>query len=437
MEVKPGYKQTEMGVIPADWDVVTLGAIATIRDGTHQTPRYVPVGIPFYSVEHVTGRDFSNTKFISEEEHRFLTRSFKIEKGDVLMTRIGSIGDCVLVDWDVEASFYVSLALLKIHGAYAPYVAAYSELPIFKKEVDLHSLPSATPKKINLGLISNVRLALPSDPEEQKVIAGTLRDVDALLDKLNRLIAKKRDLRDGTKQELLAGRIRLPGFGKKDFSYRQTEVGAIPEDWRVVALGKVCNFENGDRSSNYPSPSSFVESGIPFINAGHVADGKIDSAAMDYITPESYRRLGGGKVVSGDILFCLRGSLGKFGVVNDDFGEGAIASSLVIVRPKSTSLTREFLTYYFSSSLCRRMIDRWAGGAAQPNLGVQDLAQFLIAQPSTTSEEHAITDVLSDMDAELYALEARRDKTYDLKQAMMQELLTGKTRLVPAGAAHA
>jgi hypothetical protein len=104
----PGFK--------GDWQVKRLGELATIRDGTHQTPRYVESGIPFYSVEHVTSGDFSNTKFISEEEHRFLTRSVRIEKGDILMTRIGSIGDCKLVDWDVEASFYVSLALLKIRN---------------------------------------------------------------------------------------------------------------------------------------------------------------------------------------------------------------------------------------------------------------------------------------------------------------------------------
>lgn len=210
--VPVGYKQTEVGVIPEDWDVLTLGDVATVRDGTHQTPRYVPFGVPFYSVEHVTSGDFSSTKFISEEEHRYLTRSFKIEKDDVLMTRIGSIGECVLVDWDVEASFYVSLALLKIHGACPAYIAAYSDLPAFKKEADLHSLPSATPKKINLGPISQIRVALPSNREEQRAIATALSDVDALLEGLDRLIAKKRDLKQAAMQQLLTGQTRLPGF---------------------------------------------------------------------------------------------------------------------------------------------------------------------------------------------------------------------------------
>ena len=117
--LRAGYKLTEVGVIPEDWELSTLGDVAVIKDGTHQTPKYVPSGVPFFSVEHVTSGDFNKTKFISEQEHRFLTRSFKMEKGDILMTRIGSIGDCKLIDWDVDASFYVSLALLKIKPKYS------------------------------------------------------------------------------------------------------------------------------------------------------------------------------------------------------------------------------------------------------------------------------------------------------------------------------
>ena len=96
------------------WVEKSLGDIGVIKDGTHQTPKYFEQGIPFYSVENVTANDFVNTKFISPKEHNYLTKNWKIEKGNILMTRIGSIGVCKYVDWEVEASFYVSLALLKI-----------------------------------------------------------------------------------------------------------------------------------------------------------------------------------------------------------------------------------------------------------------------------------------------------------------------------------
>lgn len=212
-------------------------------------------------------------------------------------------------------------------------------------------------------------------------------------------------------------------------AYTLTEVGVIPEDWRVCTLGEICTLENGDRSTNYPSPGSFVLSGIPFVNAGHIAEGKIDSGRMNYITPESYNRLGCGKIRAGDILFCLRGSLGKFGLVHDDFGDGAIASSLVIVRPKDAEVTPEFLVHYFGSPLCALMIEKWSGGAAQPNLGAQDLARFSIPLPPTHAEQHAIAAALSQADTLLDGLELLLAKKRDLKRAATQQLLTGRTRL--------
>lgn len=202
--------QTRLPGFHGEWAVKLLGELATIKDGTHQTPRYVQAGVPFYSVEHVTSGDFTNTKFISEEEHKFLTRTAKIEKGDILMTRIGSIGDCKLIDWDVEASFYVSLALLKIRPGYsAPFIAHYSNTAAFKKDVELHSLQSAIPKKINLGPISNVKIELPPTLDEQTAIAALLTDMDKELVALEQRREKTRAVKQGMMQELLTGKTRL------------------------------------------------------------------------------------------------------------------------------------------------------------------------------------------------------------------------------------
>ena len=202
--------ETRLPGFEGEWDVRSLGEIATIKDGTHQTPKYVESGVPFYSVEHVTSGDFSNTKFISIEEHRFLTRSFKIEKGDILMTRIGSIGDCKLIDWEVDASFYVSLALLKVRSdVSSAFIAHYSNSNAFKEEVELHSLPSATPKKINLGPISNIEIKIPPTIEEQTEIATVLSDMDAEIAALEHRRKKTKDIKQAMMQELLTGKTRL------------------------------------------------------------------------------------------------------------------------------------------------------------------------------------------------------------------------------------
>lgn len=211
--------------------------------------------------------------------------------------------------------------------------------------------------------------------------------------------------------------------------YKQTQVGVIPEDWNVSTLGSVCSFENGDRGENYPSPGSFVASGVPFVNAGHMSKGHVSLEHMDYISKEAYDRLGGGKCIPGDILFCLRGSLGKYGIVEADLPIGAIASSLVIVRPRLSVLGFRFLGQYFASSICNQMIEKWAGGAAQPNLGANDLGRFRIPIPPTKAEQEAIAGALSDADALIESLEGLIGKTRQIKQGAMQELLTGNTRL--------
>lgn len=192
------------------WVKKTLGEIAEIRDGTHQTPNYQDTGIPFYSVENVSANDFENTKFISHREHYNLTKNWKIEKGDILMTRIGSIGVCKYIDWDVNASFYVSLALLKIKKEYsAKFISHYSNCNYFKNEMEMNSLLFAYPKKINLGQISKVNIIIPLTIGEQNRIADILTDMVTEIEALEKKLEKYKMLKQGMIQNLLTGKIRL------------------------------------------------------------------------------------------------------------------------------------------------------------------------------------------------------------------------------------
>lgn len=195
----------------SDWVETTLGQITDIKDGTHQTPHYVEDGIPFYSVETVTTDDFQHVKKISLEEHKKLTFSYKIEKGDVLMTRIGTLGKCKFVDWDVDASFYVSLALLKFRGNtdLARFVAYLSELKMFIKEVDLHSLQYAIPMKINLGAMEEIRVRVPSDIEEIRAINNVFFDLVQNLSFIEMKKHKLSQIKLGMMRDLLTGKIRL------------------------------------------------------------------------------------------------------------------------------------------------------------------------------------------------------------------------------------
>ena len=162
----------------------------------------------------------------------------------------------------------------------------------------------------------------------------------------------------------------------------------LPEGWKLVTLGEVCFFENGDRGENYPSKSVQTVSGIPFINAGHLTDSGIDFSDMNYIPKERFEILKKGKIRKEDILFCLRGSLGKVASV-ENLDEGVIASSLVIVRSGSLVLNK-FLLSYFKSNLCSQMIEQFRNGAAQPNLSAASLKKFYCTLPPLDEQKRIV-----------------------------------------------
>lgn len=149
--------------------------------------------------------------------------------------------------------------------------------------------------------------------------------------------------------------------------------------WTYKKLGEIATFINGDRGRNYPSQNDFVEDGIPFINAGHLEKGFINFDSMNYIDEEKYEKLNSGKIIEGDILFCLRGSLGKRAIIKG-IERGAIASSLVIIR--SINVSNKYLYYFLGSPTIARYIQRDNNGSSQPNLSAKSVSNFILPIPS-------------------------------------------------------
>lgn len=191
-------------------------------------------------------------------------------------------------------------------------------------------------------------------------------------------------------------------------------------EWQIKSLGQICSFENGDRGENYPSKSVQTTYGVPFINAGHLTDTGIDFDSMNYIPRERFNLLGNGKIRRNDILFCLRGSLGKFASVGD-LNEGAIASSLVIVRP-SESVLDKFVLAYFQSELCSQMIDKFRNGAAQPNLSAGSLKNFEIPLPPIP-EQHRIVAILDEAFDGIATAKANAEKNLQNARALFESHL--------------
>ena len=167
-----------------------------------------------------------------------------------------------------------------------------------------------------------------------------------------------------------------------------------PKNWQWARLSELSVLENGDRGENYPNKSMLVESGIPFVNAGHLTDERIDVTKMTYITQDRFNILKAGKFRRNDILFCLRGSLGKVAIVRE-LEEGAIASSLVIIRNLHASLPF-YLLVFLKSNQTAILINRYNNGTAQPNLSAQDLSNFIIPIPPL-AEQHRIVAKVNEL----------------------------------------
>ena len=168
-----------------------------------------------------------------------------------------------------------------------------------------------------------------------------------------------------------------------------SEIYELPNGWEWKPLKEISKFENGDRGKNYPSKSAFVDNGIAVVSAANLDGWGIVIDGLNYITEDRYNLIGGGKIKKGDILFCLRGSLGKCGLVTG-LERGVIASSLVIVRPID-KLDTKLLMYYFNSGLVNEFINKYNNGAAQPNLSAKNLSLFEFPLPPLTEQQRIVS----------------------------------------------
>lgn len=330
---------------------VKIGDVATIVMG--QAPPKADTnreerGVPFVKVG-----EFSDKYPVVRE---WTTNPLRMaEVGDVLVCVVGSIGK---VNLGIDSAIGRSVAAIrpseKIDQHYLHYLIHYYT-------EDLRKAAQGTTQGV-LTKENLISLNVPHvDIQTQK------RIVEVLDDQLSRL--------DKALAEVSQNRLRFSILKKSylDAVYRGALNPNIAKP-TTVRLSEVAQIINGDRGKNYPSKSHRVSEGIPFINAGHVDQGVIDMSTMDFISPERFDLLGSGKVSMGDVLFCLRGSLGKVGLVTD-IDKGAIASSLAIVRPKDQILS-EYLLGYFQTSTAGEMIRRFDNGTAQPNLSAANLAKF-------------------------------------------------------------
>lgn len=393
VEVKQGYKVTEVGVIPEDWDLRYLNDIAKFSNGkAHE--QYIDDNGDFILV---------NSKFISTEGRVFKTSfsalsPLSVHEIAMVMSDIPNgkaLAKCFLVKEANKYTLNQRICSIKSDDCKNDFLFWILNRNKYFLAFDSGTGQTNLRKQDILGC----PIALPPLPEQQ-AIAQALSDVDSLINSLEKLISKKRDIKTATMQQLLTGKKRLPSFGEGN-GYKDTEIGMIPEDWEVKRLGDVLKIRHGKSQHDVVEPYG----NFPILGTG----GEIGRSRTPLYSKPS-------------VLIGRKGTIDVPRYMDTPFW----TVDTLFYSEISDKSNAKFIYYKFL------LIDWYSYNEASgvPSLNASTIEKIKASFPTTIHEQQTIAQVLSDMDTEITQLKTRLEKTNAIKQGMMQELLTGRTRLV-------
>ncbi|UTA55188.1 restriction endonuclease subunit S [Lysobacter soli] len=422
MELSPAHKTTAIGAIPEEWDVKPMSAVlAKARLGGNYPNQLAETDFPLMKMGNIARGVFDVSTFeyisprtIPEAQHR-------LSCGDVLFnTRntLDLVGKVAIWRDELPTAYYNS-NLLRLEfkpSEIASSVFANYWLNTAAAVSRLRALATGTTSVAAIYTRDLLRfdVAVPP-PHEQTAIATVLSDVDSLLVEQDALIVKKRAMRQGAMQELLTGKLRLPGFSG---------------EWNLQRLGDAAVLKARIGWQGLTT-AEYLDSGDYYLVTGtDFTSGKIDWANCHYVTKYRYDQDPYIQIAPRDVLVTKDGTIGKVAIVDAVDKPGTLNSGVFVIRPKSKSFVPEFFYYLLLSDVFDKFLSQLSAGSTINHLYQKDFVGFTYRLPPTEEEQVAIAEVLRDMDTDIDVLEAKREKTALLKHGMMQELLTGRIRLV-------
>lgn len=420
MELMPGYKISEAGVIPEDWESRPLSSIGRFKNGINKSSEAFGHGTPFVNLMDVFGvnsiKSCDGLGLVKTTDAEQETYDLKL--GDVIFIRSSvkpsGVGLTAVVEADLPKTVYSGF-LIRFRDGNALDIdfkkhCFYSEK--FRSNLIAASTVSAN-TNINQDNLKKLFIALPPTTAEQRAIAQALSDVDALLATLDQVITKKRDLKQATMQQLLTGKTRLPGFSG---------------EWAEKKLGDLITHCTSGATPRRNRPE-FFQGDVKWITSGELNYNTITDT-IEKISREAVAQTNLNVHPIGTFLMAItgleaEGTRGACGIVGSP---ATTNQSCMAVFPTSELATEYLFHYYVFKG--KSLALQYCQGTKQQSYTAGLVKQLPIMLPPTRDEQIAIASALSDMDSDLFGLEAQRGKIRDIKQAMMQELLTGKTRLV-------
>ena len=406
--------RTDIEIAPETWSIETISAIAEVKTGpfgsTLHERDYVESGTPIVTVEHLTERGIlhRNLPLVSDSDRLRLKR-YSLHAGDIVFSRVGSVDRNALVR-KTEEGWLFSGRLLRVRifskSVLPAYLSYYLHSEHFRRRIRQVAV-GQTMASLNTRILEGLQVAF-TPLLEQHAIVDVLSDVDGLLQALVALIAKNRAITRVAMQQLLTGDTRLPGFDGK---------------WKTAPLGEVAEIVSGATPDTMNA--AYWDGTVPWCTPTDITStrGKYLTTTNRNITTAGLTSCPASLLPIGALLLCTRATIGEVKIATFAVCTNQGFKSLI---PKDC-ISNEFL-YYMLVTLKPRL-SKLATGSTFGEIGKRDIASIEVTLPPL-DEQRAIADVLSDMDAEIAALERRVEKTRAVKQGMMQQLLTGRVRLV-------
>ena len=414
MVIRKGYKQTELGIIPEDWNYLNMVDVVRKNDSIKIGPfgsqlkkeLLVTSGYKVYGQENIFEKNFDIGNRYINVNHFLKLKTCEIVSGDFIISMMGTIGQCMIVPNNIERGIMdshlirIRLKLDLISNDFFIY--------LFQSKIILNQIMKLSVGSIMAGLSSSIikKLIIPVPTiSEQKKIVNTLSEIDELINSQESLIQKKKNIKQGAMQELLTGKRRLEGFSG---------------EWESKTLDKVANFFSG--GTPLTSISEYYGGEIPWIVSGDL-NSRFIIEVNGRITEKGLNNSSAKMVKENTLLIALYGATA--GVVAISLIRASINQAVLAIIP--CSIDTKFL-FYKLEFLKDWIITTYTQGG-QPNLSANIIKSIKMEFPSE-DEQEAISKILSDMDSEIEQLESQKEKYINLKQAMMQKLLTGEIRLV-------
>lgn len=391
MEIKPGYKQTEVGVIPENWGLDYVENLAQVTTGSKNTQDNVDDGqYPFFvrsnTVERINSYSFDGEAVLTA--------------GDGVGT--GKIFHYINGKFDVHQRVYKMTNFNPRMNGY--YFYLYFSQNFYNRIMQMTAKSSVD--SVRREMISKMQIPIPSI-EEQSAITIALSDAEALIQFLERFINKKKDIKLGAMQELLVPK----------------------DDWVEKSLGKTATLKarigwQGLTTAEYlPSGDYYLVTGTDF------KEGRIDWNNCHFVDKARYMQDNNIQLRNNDVLVTKDGTIGKVALIQHLDKPATLNSGVFVIRPIDRAFDPNFFYYLLLSNVFIDFLTQLRAGSTITHLYQKDFVNFIYMTPSTIDEQIAIATILSDMDSEITALEMKLVKARQIKQGMMQELLTGRIRL--------